>query len=84
MRSRGYPCAYQLSLKVGDVEELNKTEALNVRISEVQKQRLAEAAQIVSLERGELVDPTTLARELIVAGADEIRGRSKSEDQHVA
>lgn len=66
------------------MEELNKTEQVNVRISAVQKERLAEAAQIVSRERGELVDPATLARELIVAGADEIRARKPTDEAAVA
>lgn len=61
------------------MEELSKTEQINIRISEAQKQRLAEAAQIVSLERGELVDPSTLARELIVAGADTIRAKAQAD-----
>lgn len=59
------------------MEDLNKTEQINVRISQVQKDRLAEAAQVVSLERGELVDPSSLARELIASGADVIRARAE-------
>jgi uncharacterized protein (DUF1778 family) len=59
------------------MDDLNKTEQINIRISLAQKEWLAEAAQVVSRERGELVDPATLARELIVAGTEEIRSRSE-------
>ena len=75
--------AIPLLTKVGHVADENKdeaadlslTEQLNIRVSALLRQRLAEAAEIVSLERGVRLDQTTLARELIVAGVDEIRAR---------
>jgi len=57
------------------MDDLNKTEQLNIRVSGAQKDLLAEAAGVVSRERRESVEPTTLARELIVAGAETIVAR---------
>jgi hypothetical protein len=64
--------------KVGLVEALNKTETLTVRVSPLQKERLIEAARIVSAQKGETVDPMTLARDLIVQGVEVIRGAQDS------
>lgn len=57
------------------MDDLNKTEQLNLRVSGLQREWLAEAARIVSRERGEIIEEATLARELIVAGVEGIRNR---------
>lgn len=57
------------------MDDLVKAGSLNIRLSKDQRQRLTEAADIVSRQRGEVVDLGTLARELIVQGADDIRAR---------
>ena len=59
------------------MEDLIKSEVLQIRISLVQKEWLAEAARIVSAERGEAYDLSTLAREFIVAGAETVRARGE-------
>ncbi len=56
-------------------DELSRTEQINLRLSPVQVARLRQAADVVSLERAEQVDPSTLARELLMAGVEEIRRR---------
>lgn len=67
--------AIHTNSKVVTVEDLIKSEVLQIRISLVQKEWLAEAARIVSAERGEAYDLSTLAREFIVAGAETVRAR---------
>lgn len=61
------------------MEDLNKTEVLNVRLSLVQKEWLSEAVRIVSIERGEAYDLSQLAREFIVAGAETVRARAEQQ-----
>jgi len=47
---------------------LHKTENAGIRLTPEQKRQLARAARRVSAERGEMVAPGTLGRELMMQG----------------
>ena len=54
------------------MDDLLKSERLQMRLTPDQLARIERAAVIESRRRGELVDPSTLAREKVVPAADEI------------
>jgi hypothetical protein len=55
---------------------LRKLPRLTTRYTSEQLARLARAAKIVSAERGETVDESTLSRELTMRGVEEILARA--------
>lgn len=63
------------------MDDLTKTEQLNLRISPIQKAWLAEAAEVVSREKGALVPVSTLALDLLMEAVEAIRLRALRAEQ---
>lgn len=57
------------------MKNLRKTGTLTIRISPDQRAKLGRAARVESQRKGETVDESTLARELMMAGVDSILAR---------
>jgi hypothetical protein len=55
---------------------LSKTKPLPIRFTAQQRKRIADAARIVSRRRGEIVDASTLFRELGMQAIDELLAES--------
>jgi len=54
------------------MRSLNKKERMTIRFSTKEDDKIAQAAKIVSLKRGQNVRPGTLIRELAMPGIDAI------------
>jgi hypothetical protein len=66
------------------MDDLLKSERLQMRLTPDQLDRIERAAAIVSRRRGELVDPSSLARELAVPGVNEILASATAEELEAA
>jgi hypothetical protein len=57
------------------MKSLNKIRRVTVRLTDSQDERLTKAAKLVSREREERVDESTLLRDLAMPGVDELLAR---------
>ena len=54
------------------MRRFNKSTQLHIRLTKEQKNRVAQAAKKVSADRKEMVDPSTLARMILLPAVDNI------------
>lgn len=61
------------------MKRLSKTDQFNVRVSPEQRARVARAAKLVSIEKGEVIDAGSLFRDCAMEGIDAILNRASDD-----